>query len=246
MMIAIDQLGLEELLTTVPFGELLTIPVSRKEGHYHYQPTDEVVTDHVTGRVTSYRELGSSYALILTETVVTQPVYGLVIDEDLTYHTPMKELLEQSRIVLEDYQWLVTINMVYDIDEIPWHQDYVWLSGADLRRILSEQEGIWIWAVLSAFPPTVSLEDVLSEKRPNPESPNLWRLPLSFLHPLAVHEFIAWDGCLSLVKSLEQQPIQRLATLYPQADDWQSYNQDFEKRFPLIEDLEDHVASYDL
>ena len=81
-------------------------------------------------------------------------------------------------------------------------KEYCWISGKQLTEMVNEENFQWIWGVLSAFPPNISLEEVLKYQLPEADGySGFWKNPISIQHPLAEIELVAWDSSLTILIS---------------------------------------------
>ena len=96
---------------------------------------------------------------------------GAILDKGEKYYTHMSKVF----VAIKDEQlkcnWLITDCICYpetaNYAEI-LSKEYTWLTGEELTRMIDIEDFQWIWAVLSGFPKTVSLEEVLKYKLPWP------------------------------------------------------------------------------
>lgn len=131
---------------------------------------------------------------------------------------------------IDKYNWLITNIECYPrnekIIEI-FNNEYCWIKGKDLMKILKSENFQWIWGVFSAFSHKVKLSDVLNYSFPYADGyKGFWKNPISIQHPLAKMEIVAWDGSIILVISKENQVVETIMKRKTDAKDLESYNMD--------------------
>lgn len=131
---------------------------------------------------------------------------------------------------VEEYNWLITNMECYPrnkkIIEI-LGDEYCWITGKDLIKLLNAENFQWIWGVFSAFSKDVKLNDVLNYNFPYADGyKGFWKNPISIQHPLAKMEIVAWDGLINLVISKENQVVETIMRKKTAAKDLESYNMD--------------------
>jgi hypothetical protein len=125
------------------------------------------------------------------------------------------------------YNWLITdceCNY-YPDSRIQLNQEYAWLSGDELLKIVRSDDIQFIWAVFSAFPKGISLEDVLQSELPYADGyQGFWQNPVGIQHPLALIEIVPWDSSLVLFITKDRTIIDTFTSHFPLAEDLEKYN----------------------
>ena len=94
-----------------------------------------------------------------------------------------------------------------------------------MKEVLHTEDFLWIWGVLSGFPETITLEDVLNYPLPYAdEYTGFWENPITLQHPLSEIELVAWDSTCTLFISNNDSIIEDISKIYPQAEDLEKYN----------------------
>lgn len=103
-------------------------------------------------------------------------------------------------------------------------KDYCWISGDELTEIVGKEDFQWIWAVLSGFDKSVTLEEVLKYDFPRAEDYNgFWSKPISMQHPLARIEIVPWDSTMTMIFSDDKNIIDSFRAAYPFSVDFETY-----------------------
>lgn len=135
------------------------------------------------------------------------------------YFTDMREIFDSLDQVQLGYNWLLSD---YECNsypaEMPFNQPFVWLSGAELTRIISAQKIQFIWGTFSAFDPLVTVEEVLAYPLPCGDgNAEIWLPEAAIQHPLAQVEMISWDSSYFLLRARSNELIQQFQQAFPQA-----------------------------
>lgn len=151
-------------------------------------------------------------------------MYGAIIDKGEQYYTDLYKVFNAINNVQKNYNWLITDCVCYpstkEFAEI-LSNEYCWLSGNELTRIVEKENFQWISAVLSGVDKSITLDEVLEYPLPYAEEyTGFWENPISIQHPLATVEIVPWDSSLTLIISRERKIVD-----------------DFKENFPLSEDL---------
>lgn len=128
----------------------------------------------------------------------------------------------------EQYNYLITNIECYPLDkEISQILDneYCWIEGKELLRLLKKEDFQWIWVVFSVFSKDVKLEEVLGYNYPYADGyKGFWENPIKVQHPLAITEIVAWDGSLILLISKNNEIVNILMKKNLFAKDLEEYN----------------------
>jgi hypothetical protein len=100
-----------------------------------------------------------------------------------------------------------------------------WLSGSELSRIVAEYEIQFVWAVLSGFPPGVTLDLGHLEVEPYADgNPGFWVANPRIQHQLAEVEIVCWDSTSTLLLCQDRTIGESFRRYFPNAVDLTEYN----------------------
>lgn len=155
-------------------------------------------------------------------------MYGAIINKGEQYYTDLYKVFNAINNVQKNYNWLITDCVCYpstkQFAEI-LSNEYCWLSGSKLTRIVEKENFQWIWAVLSGFDKSITLDEVLEYPLPYAEEyTGFWENPISIQHPLATVEIIPWDSSLTLIISRERKIVDDFKESFPLSEDLNYYN----------------------
>ena len=155
-------------------------------------------------------------------------VYGAIDEKSVDGYTLMGRVFDAIQNKQMEYNWLIT-NVECLIDQIAecfMDNDYCWLTGEELTKIVREDDGQWIWAVLSGFEKDISLSEVLRYPLPHADGyQGFWKNPVSIQHPLAAVEIVPWDSTLTLFFSRRAELVQDFLHFFPLSENLLTYNQ---------------------
>lgn len=154
-------------------------------------------------------------------------VYGAINENGERYYTQMGRVFDAINNRQMEYNWLIT-----DIaDGAPtkiwecYDDNYCWITGEQLSKIVREQDVQWVWAVLSGFEKDISLPEILEYPHPGADGyRGFWRNPVSIQHPLAAVEIVAWDASLTLCISKREELVKDFLNFFPLSEDLSIYN----------------------
>jgi len=150
---------------------------------------------------------------------------GVMFDKGFEYYTYMDAILEPIKDTIQDYNWLITecdCN-IYPDDRLLG--DYVWLSGKELLEIVKAYHIQFIWAVFSAIPKEIPLEEVLKYDYPYADmNGGFWKNPIGIQHPLAAIEVVPFDSSFVLFIAKDDALVDRFSQHFPFSVDLESYN----------------------
>ena len=154
-------------------------------------------------------------------------VYGAINANGERWYTQMSRVFDAINHQQLEYNWLIT-----DIDCVPQkieacctEQGYCWLTGEALSKMVREDDGQWVWAVLSGFNPDISLPEILQYPQPYADAyEGFWETPLSIQHPLATIEIVPWDSSLTLLFSKRADLVENFLRFFPWSEDLLTYN----------------------
>ena len=128
----------------------------------------------------------------------------------------------------DQYNCFITNIECYPLDkEISGILDneYCWIEGKELVRLLKKEDFQWIWGVFSVFPKDVTLEEVLGYNYPYADGyKGFWKNPIKVQHPLAISEIVAWDGSIILLISKDNECVNTFMKNNVFAKDLEEYN----------------------
>lgn len=138
---------------------------------------------------------------------------GLVIDKNNEYHTFLKKVFDLIDNKQLDYNWLISDFECYPITQKNIEllsNEWCWITGEELTRMIEEEDFQWIWGCFSAFSKNLTLNEVLKYNIPivNQNS-SIWNEPILLQHPLAEMEIIAWDSTLTIINSHDDNVIDK-------------------------------------
>lgn len=144
---------------------------------------------------------------------------GLILYKGEPYYSTFGKIFMEITELSENYNWLVSYPECYP--QTPEYQKkmdkaYIWLTGKDLRRMLTTEDFQWIWGVISGFDKNISLENILKYPLPYANGySGFWKNPVTIQHTLAKVEIIAWDSNYSLYISENNKIIKKILDIYP-------------------------------
>lgn len=155
---------------------------------------------------------------------------GAILNKGESYYTNLKAIFTKLNDFQTNYNWLISNAECYPLNKIHAEMlsgEICWLKGDKLTELIQE-EFQWIWGVLSGFEKNVPFEKIITYDVPYADgNENLWKNPITLQHPLAVHEIIAWDSSLTIIKSKDSKIVSEFMKNYPLSQDLESYNRDF-------------------
>lgn len=125
------------------------------------------------------------------------------------------------------YNWLVTNCECYLSDremQDLFDQDYAWISGEDLTRLVEKENPQFIWGIFSAFPKQISPDDVLEYELPDAESPSYMQDHVPIQHPLAEIEIGAFDSSYTTFICRDDCLTNKFMAHFPLAEDLDEMN----------------------
>lgn len=155
-------------------------------------------------------------------------VYGAINEKGELYYTQMGRVFDAIKNKQTEYNWLITDiadGAPQKIWELYNDDDYCWITGEQLSKIVREQDVQWVWAVLSGFNKNISLSEILSYPHPCADGyGGFWRNPVSIQHPLATVEIVPWDSSLTLLISKKEDLVKDFLEFFPLSEELSSYN----------------------
>ncbi|MBQ9949309.1 MAG: hypothetical protein IJO93_01135 [Clostridia bacterium] len=143
------------------------------------------------------------------------------------YFTDMKRMLTGVKNV-EKYNWLIT-----DFDGDPGSakleelllspSGYCFLPGEELLKLV-KRKFQWEWAMLTAFKPTVKLEEILRYELPKASNETFFDERVTMQHPFAEIELIAYDSSMFICIAKSYTQVKFFREKFPLSVDLHDYN----------------------
>ena len=157
-------------------------------------------------------------------------VHGAIIEQGEEYYTYLRKIFNAINNEQMNYNWLITDYECYpkstEIRSL-LSEDYCWLTGEQLTRIVEKEDFQWIWAVLSGFPKNIPLSEVLKYPLPYADGHRgFWKNPLTIQNPLASIEIVPWDSSCTLIFSEKKSLIDDFIKGFPLAQSMTLYNEE--------------------
>ncbi|HHT86318.1 MAG TPA: hypothetical protein GXZ61_01430 [Clostridiales bacterium] len=152
---------------------------------------------------------------------------GAILMEGERFYTDMRRMLTGVKNVT-DYNWLITDCLCYPknarIDAM-LSEEYCFLSGEELLKLVKTENFQWIWAVLSAFKKDIPLEKILTFALPYADGyDGFWEDRITIQHPMAEIELVAYDSSLFLMIARNYHLVKHFMKTFPLARDLKQYN----------------------
>ena len=156
-------------------------------------------------------------------------VYGAILEKGNQYYTHLREILQAIEPAQNNCNWLITNCECYPRDLKTAELlscEYCFLNGPALTALVEHEDFQWVWAVLSAFEKSLTLDKILAYPLPYADgNPEFWKNPLTIQHPLAQIEIVAFDSSLTLFLSNDSNLTNRFRIAFPDSEDLQQYNE---------------------
>lgn len=98
-------------------------------------------------------------------------VYGAILEKGNRYYTHLLEILKSIEPIQKDFNWLISNCECYPrdpkTDEL-LSKEYCFLCGTALTALVEHEDFQWVWAVLSAFEKSLTLDKILAYPYPTP------------------------------------------------------------------------------
>ena len=152
---------------------------------------------------------------------------GVIIDNKEWIPTQLSNIFPLIGNIQNDYNWLITDYECYPRNEMLrqfFSGEACYVTGEELTQIIQQEDFQWIWGVLSAFPKSVSEEQILQYALPEAEgNSRIWHRPITLQHPLAELELIAWDSTETVLISKDDTIAERLIQQYDFVENMENY-----------------------
>ena len=151
---------------------------------------------------------------------------------EMAYFTDLRLVFRAIGDRQREFNWLVTDLECSWLEvrdgrpePLPGSGPY-WLTGGELSRLVAEYEMQFIWAVLSGFPPGVSVDlDRLAVVPYADGNAEFWVAEPRIQHPVAEVEIVCWDSTSTLLLCKDQSIGESFRRYFPEAVDLAGYNQ---------------------
>src|SRR5688572_14213816 len=133
-------------------------------------------------------------------------------------HTDLSLVFAAFGGLQREFNWLLTGNECFFTGDSP-----MWVSGAELTRVVEEERPAYDWAVLSGFKPEVLIDP---SDGPLPYADGnraLWMPYPRPQHPQALIEIVCFDASLTLLLSREPEFTKRFRAHFADALDLNDY-----------------------
>ena len=118
-----------------------------------------------------------------------------ILEKGEQWFTDVFKIFGAINNIALNYNWLITDIECHPNNEAIrnlFSQEYVWISGEELTKILNENSIQFIWGVFSGFSEGIKLQDVLKYPLPYAdENAGFWVDKPQIQHPLATVEIVA-------------------------------------------------------
>ena len=104
---------------------------------------------------------------------------GAVIYRGEKYFTFLKKIFDSIENVQKNYNWLITGYECYPqnikyVERLS--KEWCWITGKELTKMIEKENFQWIWGVFSAFPQSVTKDDVLKYELPKADgNEKIWK-----------------------------------------------------------------------
>lgn len=169
--------------------------------------------------------------------IIGDKMKGAILEKGEQGYTYLRKIFKAMNNFQKNYNWLIS-----DCEACPrtlGHSmriaqssksdgKFAWISGEELTGIVRKDDFMWIWAVLSGFDKSYTLDEV--KKYPLPYADGykgFWKKELSIQHPLASVELVAWDSSLTLFIGREDSLVDNFMAAFPLSEDLGKRNLDY-------------------
>lgn len=155
-------------------------------------------------------------------------IKGAILEKGEEYFSNMNKVLAAIKGEQINYNWLITDYEFLTSDPKLLSRltdTFIWLTGEELSSFVTEEYCQWVWAVFSAFPRNIGLEEALKYDLPSADGyDGFWNNPLTIQHPLAEIEITAWDSSSLMIISRNEKIINEFRAFFPNSTDLAAYN----------------------
>ncbi|PZF90316.1 hypothetical protein C1903_03930 [Listeria ivanovii] len=144
---------------------------------------------------------------------------------DQKFYTDMKKAFEAIQNKQANYNWLISN---FECNCYPAgipEQEYIWITGEELTKVIAANDIQFIWGVFSGFKKNISLEEILESELPIADGyAGFWKEAISIQHKLASIEIVPWDSTLVLFISKAEELTTLFKENFPNSKDLAEYN----------------------
>ncbi|WP_254509631.1 hypothetical protein [Anatilimnocola floriformis] len=144
----------------------------------------------------------------------------------MSYFTDLRMVFQAINNSQRHFNWLITDLQCLRLSLDEGLSDPLvapgphWLTGDELTELVATSELQFIWAVLSGFSPSISLDLGRLEIEPYADgNPNFWVEEPRIQHPLAELEIVCWDATSTLLLSRDPSISEQFRQYFPEAID---------------------------
>lgn len=151
---------------------------------------------------------------------------------EMPYFTDLRLVFRAIGDRQRDFNWLITdleygwLGVHEDDEQPPFiGSEPHWRTGEELTRLVAEHDMQFVWAVLSGFPPGVSLDLYRLAVVPYADgNAGFWVDEPRIQHPLAEVEIVCWDSTSTLLLCRDRSIGESFRQYFPMAVDLAEYN----------------------
>lgn len=155
-------------------------------------------------------------------------IYGIIDRKSHKFYTHMCAVFDAIGNAQERYNWLITDCECYPKNKQiaqMLNQEYCWISGKELSKIVAQEDFQWIWGILCGFEKDIPFEKVLKYPLPSAQNYNgYYHNPVSLQHPLSRIEIVPSDSSWTLIISKDKAIVDDYLKCYSKAEDISLYN----------------------
>lgn len=154
---------------------------------------------------------------------------GAILAKGQDYYTYLDRVLPSLEGAHLEYNWLISEldcnNYPNELLSHTLDNGCVWLTGKQLDDMVRHDEIQFIWAVLSAFDQSTTIDEILTYELPWADGyEGFWNNPISIQHPKAEIEMVPWDSSLVLLIAKNNSLVDKFLKYFPMAEDLEAYN----------------------
>lgn len=154
-------------------------------------------------------------------------VRGAILNKGEFGYTLMRRIFNAINQVQRNYNWLITDVNAYPNDPIfekLVNEEYMWMTGDELTKMVEKEDFQWIWAVFSGFSPDINKEAIFEYKLPNvQENYDVWKNQPRIQHPLANIEILACDSSYVTIVSKHDSIVNDFMNFFKYSIDLDTY-----------------------
>ena len=163
-------------------------------------------------------------------------IYGAEIP---SYKT-LGEMVDAAKIKPTDYNWLISEQNVFIRrgEEDIFDEKYTWFTGEEFASMIKNDGYYFIWCVASAFPRSVSLDEILEYGLPYANgNGGFWVNDVRLQTPLSKIELVIFDGCECFILTDDVRHRDNFLAAFPEAFDLVEDNRINNARIDVIRSI---------